>query len=169
MPNQNPNRITFPEMFMGMAYIASQRSGDPRSRHGAILVNEQNNIIATGYNHLVAGVEEDSLDWSTEEKYKHVNHAELNALLSCSGSGASCLNATLYVTGPCCYGCAKALVRSGVSKVVYGKITSHMVPNHNEALELFDKCGIIHEEFEYTEKFIKDMYNLSAYIIGKIK
>ena len=51
-----------------------------------------------------------------ETKYPYVVHAELNAILN---SIKSLKNSTIYVTHFPCNECAKAIVQSGIKKVVY--------------------------------------------------
>lgn len=52
-------------------------------------------------------------------EYGRATHAEMEALLSCARSGVSTLGATLYSTTFPCHNCAKHIIASGVSRVVY--------------------------------------------------
>ena len=51
-----------------------------------------------------------------DRKYPYVVHAELNAILN---SIKSLKNCTIYVTHFPCNECAKAIVQSGIKKVIY--------------------------------------------------
>lgn len=56
--------------------------------------------------------------WDITE-YGRSTHAEMEALLSCARQGISPLGSTLYATTFPCHNCAKHIVTSGVSRVVY--------------------------------------------------
>ncbi|MBM9521200.1 hypothetical protein JWG39_15375 [Desulforhopalus vacuolatus] len=52
-------------------------------------------------------------------EFGRVVHAEMEALLSCSRSGISCVGGTLYCTTFPCHNCAKHIIASGIERVVY--------------------------------------------------
>jgi deoxycytidylate deaminase len=52
-------------------------------------------------------------------EYGRAVHAEMEALLSCARSGSSPRGGTLYSTTFPCHNCAKHIVASGISRVVY--------------------------------------------------
>lgn len=52
-------------------------------------------------------------------EYGRVVHAEMEALAMCARNNVSCRNAELYVTTFPCHGCAKSIIASGITKVIY--------------------------------------------------
>ena len=79
--------LSWDEYFMGIAVFTSLRSKDPSSKVGAVIVNEKNRIVGTGYNGFVAGIDESAFSWEREgewlhTKYPYVVHAEANAILN---------------------------------------------------------------------------------------
>ena len=53
-------------------------------------------------------------------KYHHVVHAEENAIFNSARIGARLSGSSMYVYGlPVCSHCAKAVIQSGISKVVF--------------------------------------------------
>ncbi len=107
--------------FMAMAHLSSKRSKDPNTKVGAVIVDENNHIVGMGYNGLPVGCEDEVYPWAregsfTETKYAYVVHAELNAILNSIKNLKGC---TIYVSLFPCNECAKAIIQSGISRIVY--------------------------------------------------
>lgn len=114
--------ITWDEYFMGIALLSAERSKDPSTQVGACIVSEDNKILSVGYNGMPRCCNDDEFPWEREgnpqeTKYMFVCHAELNAILNFSGG--SLKGSKVYTTLFPCNECAKALVQSGVSEVIY--------------------------------------------------
>lgn len=106
--------------FMAMAQMISTWSKDPSSQIGAVAVNDERRILATGYNGFPKGIAdtEERLN-NRDEKYHRIIHAEMNALMNALYSGVSLKDSTLYVYGlPVCPSCTKCVIQSGVQRVV---------------------------------------------------
>lgn len=71
-------------------------------------------------------------------EFGRVVHAEMEAILSCSREGVSTSNATLYCTTFPCHNCAKHIIASGVTRVVYVEPypKSMALELHSDAIEL---------------------------------
>ena len=110
--------------FLKLAKEISTWSKDPSSKIGAVIVNDDRRILATGYNGFPRGVEDTHERLSDrEQKYPLIIHAELNALLNALYSGVSAKDATLYVYGlPICSDCTKSVIQSGIKRVVLPQI-----------------------------------------------
>ncbi|MCR4645100.1 MAG: dCMP deaminase family protein [Oscillospiraceae bacterium] len=107
--------------FMGIALLSAQRSKDDHTQVGACIVNAEKKIVSVGYNGMPRGCSDDELPWEREgeflaTKYPYVCHAELNAILN---SNVPLHDCTLYVTLFPCNECAKAIIQSGIRRVVY--------------------------------------------------
>ena len=112
--------ISWDEYFMGVALLAAKRSKDPNTQVGACIVNKNKRILSTGYNGFPYGCSDDSFPWEREgddTKYKYVVHAELNAILNAGGKNLE--GSRIYVDLFPCNECAKAIIQSGISEVVY--------------------------------------------------
>jgi len=113
--SKRDNYLSWDEYFMGIAFLSGMRSKDPSTQVG------DKKIIGIGYNGFPMGSSDDSMPWDKEgdflnTKYPYVVHAELNAILN---SIKSLKNCTIYVTHFPCNECAKAIVQSGIKKVIY--------------------------------------------------
>lgn len=116
------NYISWDEYFMGVALLSAQRSKDPNTQVGACVVNSDNKIVSVGYNGMPLGVSDDDFPWAREgefldTKYPYVCHAELNAILN--NPGMSLKNCSIYVPLFPCNECCKAIIQSGIRKVIY--------------------------------------------------
>ncbi len=116
------DNLSWDEYFMGLAIFTSFRSKDPSSKVGAVIVDNHNHIVGTGYNGFVAGIDETKLSWSREgefmnTKYPYVVHAEANAILNAIKSDLS--DCRIYITLSSCNECAKLIAQKGIKKVYY--------------------------------------------------
>lgn len=114
--------MTFNEWYLKGCYWVSEKSKDPSTKIGCILINQNNRIISCGYNGIPKGLEDsDNRLNNRTEKYKFVEHAERNCIYSAAQHGISTLNSTLYINGyPCC-DCARAIISAGINKIVIHK------------------------------------------------
>ncbi|QGS52134.1 deoxycytidylate deaminase [Spiroplasma tabanidicola] len=113
--------IDWTTYFLAMVELNAMRSKDPNTQVGAVVVNDLNHIIASGYNGLPRGLSDDNFPWAREgnweeTKYPYVVHAESNAILSATTSVRGCI---MYTSQFPCFECAKIIVQSGIQTVIY--------------------------------------------------
>lgn len=115
--------ISWDEYFMGVALLSAHRSKDPSTKVGACIVNDKNKIVGIGYNGMPTGCPDNQLPWerkaesSLDTKYPYVCHAELNAILNSNQMNLN--GCTLYATLFPCNECAKAIIQSGIKRIIY--------------------------------------------------
>ncbi len=116
------DRITWEEYFMSLALLSAKRSKDPSTQVGACIVDDDNKVVSIGYNGMPRGIKDEDLSWNKGEdldsKYLYVCHAEFNAILN-TRNGSALNGCTLYVTLFPCNECAKAIVQTGIKKIIY--------------------------------------------------
>ncbi len=138
--------ISWDEYFMGVALLAAERSKDPSTQVGACIVDADNRIVSTGYNGFPYGCSDDEYPWSrtgegdADTKYGYVVHAELNAILN--ARGRSVVGTRLYVALFPCNECAKAIIQSGISEVVYLSDKYANQPNTLISKRMLKSAGI---------------------------
>lgn len=115
------NYISWDEYFMGIAMLSGKRSKDPNTQVGACIV-KKNKIIGIGYNGMPIGCSDDNIPWDKEgdfleTKYPYIVHAELNAILNSIKSDLH--GSKIYVGLFPCNECAKAIIQSGISEVIF--------------------------------------------------
>lgn len=105
--------------WMVIAKEVSKQSHDSQTQHGTVLV-KNNRIIATGYNGFVSGAPDEELPNVRPDKYAHIIHSEINAIINAAKEGISVDGATLVCTGYPCLECTKALIQAGITKWILG-------------------------------------------------
>lgn len=113
--------LTWDEYFMGLAHLSAKRSKDPSTQVGAVIVSNDHRVVGIGYNGFPNGCSDDEFPWDREgefaqTKYPFVVHAELNAILNSNSDLRGC---SIYVSLFPCNECAKAIIQSGISRIVY--------------------------------------------------
>jgi len=102
--------------FLDLAEHVAQWSKDPRTKVGAVIVDEKKRVISVGYNGFPRGVCDDDERYEEREtKHLFVAHAERNALDNAPLMVDDC---TLYVPLVPCNECAKSIIQKGIRRVV---------------------------------------------------
>ena len=101
--------------FLQLAELVSTWSKDPSTKVGAVIVDNSQRIISTGYNGPPRGVL-DMPEYSREEKLMRTIHAEENAILF---ARQSLVGASIYITKPPCANCTAKIVQVGIERVIY--------------------------------------------------
>ena len=155
--------ISWDEYFMGIALLAAKRSKDPNTQVGACIVNSSNKIMSIGYNGLPAGCDDDAFPWEREgensydTKYPYVCHAELNAILN--NRGADLEGCSIYVAlFPCCE-CAKAIIQSGIKKVLYISDKYGKSDSVRASKRMFDSAGVEYRQIKISHGKIEIDFN----------
>ena len=136
--------ITWDQYFMGIAHLSSSRSKYPNTQVGACSVNENNRIVGIGYNGLPKGCEDDIFPWEREgefldTKYPYVVHAELNAILNSTVNLANC---RIYVSLFPCNECAKAIIQSGITEIVFEDDKYHDTQEVKASRKMLEAAGV---------------------------
>ena len=148
--------IGWDEYFMGIAMFSAQRSKDNNTQVGACIVNDERKIVAVGYNGMPTGCNDDDMPWEREgettldTKYPFVCHAELNAILN--RNSANLKGCTLYVTLFPCNECAKAIIQSGISEVVYMEDKYSDSDSVIASKRMFDTAGVKYRLYNKSDK-----------------
>lgn len=128
---------------MNCATTISDRSYDPRYKVGAMIVTSDNTqVLAVGYNGNYAGGP-NSIESDIPGESGMI-HAEINALLKMDYNNPK--DKIVYVTLSPCRGCAKALINSGIKKVVYRDLY-----RDTSGVDLLESAGILVEKFEKSD------------------
>lgn len=116
--------IEFPswdKTFMEIAHVISNRSKDPRTQVGAVIV-KNNRIVSSGYNGLPEFCEDVDYPWNEnvddifESKTNYIIHAEMNAILY--ANRRDIVGSVLYITKFPCSKCTQAIIQSGITEII---------------------------------------------------
>lgn len=137
--------LTANERFMFNALLIAQRSKDPSTQVGAIIVNHDQRIISEGYNGMCDGVSDDMGLWgkgnpdNKMNKYMYVVHAEANAIVRAE---QPCKGYTMYCTHFPCHECSKLIIQKGITKIVYNSEWGNNKDTGVVSRYLLEMCGI---------------------------
>ena len=150
--------ISWDEYFMAAAKLAGLRSKDPNSQVGSCIVSEDHRILSIGYNGFPRGCSDDTFPWAREgddldKKYFYVVHSEMNAILNYAGT--SLAGATLYVSLFPCNECAKAIIQSGITTIVYDSDKYHDEPATIASRMMLDAAGVRYYRYKPTGRHIE--------------
>jgi len=126
--------------------------------------SEQNDIIQSILSNIkdIDGFDEGGIEKIQEvleqsrirdlTEFGRVVHAEMEAILSCSREGISCIESTLYCTTFPCHNCAKHIIASGISRVVYVEPypKSKALDFHSDSIELKTKLDTTEQTDQVT-------------------
>lgn len=137
--------------WLALAYTQAARSIDPRTQNGAILVKDDA-LLAVSWNKFPAGIENRPERWNDREaKWRYVAHAEESVCITgLRIHGSRVVNSTLYCPWYACTECAKAIIQSGIARIVghtaVRRFAEQASPDWTlstrHALEMLDESGV---------------------------
>ena len=151
--------ISWDEYFMGLAHLSAMRSKDPNTQVGACIVDDERKVVSIGYNGFPIGISDKEFPWEREggvleTKYAYVVHAELNAILNSKRSLDGC---TLYVSLFPCNECAKAIIQSGIKKIIYESDKYANLDNFKASRRMLETAGVELIQLPYQVKLAIDI------------
>ena len=149
--------LSWDEYFMSVALLSAMRSKDPNTQVGACIVDQQLKIVGVGYNGFPTGCSDNELPWNNkgaflDTKYAYVCHAELNAVLNSIRADLS--GCTIYVGLFPCNECAKVIIQSGISKVVYLSDKYAHTDPVKASKRMFDQAAVAYHRIIPTRKSV---------------
>lgn len=152
--------------YLTICYVVAQKSFDPSSKCGCIIVSKDNRILSAGYNGPLKNSIDEEIPLVRPDRYYHFLHAEENALLAYNGSYQDIMESTAYITGRPCSKCLRMLIQKGIKDIRYGvnvtkvvddndvKAQSIMLKHHPEVvLTQIKDCdgfiGLLHKTEDY--------------------
>ncbi len=125
-----------------------------QNRHVGAIIVKNKRVIATGYNGAPQGIkscadkgvcmrQEQGVESGTRHELCYAVHAEQNAIIQAARVGCSVEGCTLYCTHQPCVICAKIIINSGISRVVYRE----GYPD-DFSMRLFEEAGVKIEKYE---------------------
>ena len=136
------------EYYFNLIEAILQKSKDPHTKVGCLVVGPDHEIRTTGYNSFVRGLDDNVPErHERPEKYKWIEHAERNAFYNAARVGTPLLGCTLYVIWIPCIDCARGVVQCGIKNVVVddrdtNPWRSRTDWNMSDSLKMFEECGI---------------------------
>jgi len=154
MANESEDPLSWNEYFMLSAMLASKRSKDPCTKVGAVVVNNDNRIVGSGYNGFPNGISDSDLPWTKDSnefentKYAYVVHAEANCLLNSIKHDLS--DCTMFVTMFPCSSCTKLIIQKGIKSVMYANNPKNIGSDYTASIRMLKLAGV--DIKQYKEK-----------------
>jgi dCMP deaminase len=163
------NRPDWDSYFMALCFVISQRSIDPDTKHGCVVIDEDKTILSVGYNGPPRGCNDSAVPLKRPQKYDWLSHSEINAITNAARSGVSLKNSSFYITGYPCEKCIREIINVGANKVIYGPIKSRCVTA--ETLDVINRMlngqNIEMINFENADVTLQIIKNTVSYFIKK--
>ena len=122
-------RKSWDQYFMDMAKVAASRSTCLRRQVGAVAVSPDNRILGTAYNGALPGTphceetgclrQQMNIPSGERQEICRAQHAEANICNIAARYGIPLEGATIYVTNQPCVTCMKAIITSGIKRIVF--------------------------------------------------
>ena len=133
---------------LDLAHLYAQKmSGCRKVQVGSVITDKEGNIISFGANVAVPNVctytecqrvqlyGEDSKNHRLPSDCRSV-HSEIDAIINAKRDLTGC---TIYITRYPCEACARAIIRAGITRVVYGR--NQVISNQTR--DLFDSYDVL--------------------------
>ena len=122
------NKDSIHRTYMSLAYRYAQKSKDPSTQVGAVLIHPEFGLVEGSYNHIPTKLQIHPKRWERENKVHYCEHAERNVLYQAASKGIKCEGLMMYCNWPCCVDCARAIIQCGITKVVGHKKLIDLTP-----------------------------------------
>ena len=112
------NIPSWSQYFLDMIKLIKARSIDRSNQVGCVIVGNGNSVLSLGYNGFPRGVNDTEARHDRPLKYKLIEHAERNAIYNAVRNGVCLLDSRIYVDVWPCTDCSRAIIQSGISKII---------------------------------------------------
>ena len=129
---------------MRMAHVIAERSKDPSTQAGGVIVTPKNVVVGMGYNGFPRGTDAGNFPWEREgnfvdTKYAYICHAEENAIYNSNGDVDGC---KIYCTLYPCNECAKSIIQNGIKEIIFESDKYHDTESCVVSRKLIEAAGI---------------------------
>lgn len=108
--------MTWNNYFLNIAKAVAEKSKDPSTKVGCVIVDKDKRPVSFGFNGFIKGCNESKMTNDRPMKYHLVCHAEMNAILFARRDLNGCV---LYCTHAPCENCLKYILQSGIRIIYY--------------------------------------------------
>jgi len=147
--------MNWDEYFFNIADVVAQKSKDPSTKVGAVLVGSGNSVLGVGYNGFPRGVN-DYFDkrYKGKIKFLFTEHAERNCIYNAARNGIKLEGSKLYLNtkGYPCADCARAIIQCGINEVITHEGEFEGKSNWKESCRI---SKLMLEEAKVSIRFVK--------------
>lgn len=139
---------------LAFAYDLARQSPDPSTQNGAVILSaHMKYVLGQGRNEFPAHVTVTPERLTSPLKYQFMEHAERNAIYDAAWSGQRTFGATMICPWFACADCGRAIINSGIRKVIGHKAMFDNTPDRwadsiRVAFQMFKEAGVETEIWE---------------------
>lgn len=139
-----------------IAYSKAQKSTNPSTQNGAILVDDKGNIVLSAINSFPDGLKETQERQIKPLRHKFSVHAERNVLYQAARLGIKTKGLTMVCPWAACSDCAQAIIQTGIKRLV----------THKQAL---NRSGDLQKDIELAFTMLREAGVKIIVFDGKIE
>jgi len=109
------------QKLLKIAYLEAQKSTNPSTQNGAILVDDKGNVILSAVNSFPDGVTETEERQNRPLRYKFSVHSERNVLYLAARLGIKTEGLLMVCPWAACTDCAQGIIQAGIKRLVVHK------------------------------------------------
>ena len=125
----------------------SETSHDPHRQVGCVITSIDGTVLVTGANRLPIGIQVTDEKVTRPLKYLWIEHAERNAIYEAARKGISLEGCVIYLNWWPCVECSRAIIQSGIRKVVAPEMPNLEHPRWGDQFKLtfkmFEESGVL--------------------------
>ena len=109
--------------FFSLVHAVREKSKDRSTKVGALIVNQHNEVINTGFNGFPRGINDDNEAYHLRPaKYDYTEHAERNAIYQAAAGRGGTRGCRMFLgfnpIRAICTGCARGIIQAGIIEVI---------------------------------------------------
>ncbi len=143
--------MTKHEYICAICEIISQKSHCSKRKVGAIFINNEYEILTTGYNSTPKGFPACVTYHLINDQCTETIHAEQNAILQAAKRGQALNNSILYCTYLPCKQCSRFLINLNIKKIYFKEYNNDggdkILNDANIPIEQWEKNSLQNENF----------------------
>ena len=124
------------QKLLKIAYLEAQKSTNPSTQNGAILVDDKGNVILSAVNSFPDGVTETEERQNRPLRYKFSVHSERNVLYLAARLGIKTEGLLMVCPWAACTDCAQGIIQAGIKRLVVHKQALDRSTHWKEDIEL---------------------------------
>jgi len=155
----NLNRPGWDKYYMDMTFYIAQKSLDPVTKHGCIVVDKEHTPLSMGFNSPPRGCIDEEMPLTRPAKYFPFLHSEENAIINAARNGISLKSSTFYITGHPCHKCFRMILNVGATRIIYGPVNSNCVSEED-----LDAIKLMNRRWANTEELLHMGYHTECKI-----
>lgn len=119
----NDSELKWHRYFLSIVDVVAQKSRDPSTKVGCVIVGEDHQILSTGFNGFPRGVRDLEGRYRVREtKYMFIEHADRNAIFNAARTGIALKGSTMYLPWRPCHECTRAIIQAGITHIVVNNL-----------------------------------------------